>query len=209
MAVQIVTLPSSPAPIGLTYTLVSKATEMSGPLGGPTQRVLRVGSRFKVEFELPALKYGDGRQWLARLMAGEATPVAMLFPQRGFQPFAPFAVGGSVSVDGPQTPTANTGGVLTLKGGLPGFELVSGQFFHLAASADGRRYLHQVRDDAKIGADGTVTLNIQPPLRVVPADGDALEFVAPMMEGFVAMNWNWTLELARRVGLKFTLTEDR
>ena len=159
-----VTLPSTPPPIGAEPSLVSKATEMSGPLGGPTQRVLRVGSRFKVEFTFGPMAYGDARQWLARLISAEALPAAMLFPQRGLRPFAPFAAGGGVSVSGPQTPTVNTGGVLSLKGGLAGFELVSGQFFHLAASADGRRYLHQVRDDATIGSDGTVTLNIQPPL---------------------------------------------
>ena len=209
MAVSVVTLPSSPAPIGAEPSLVSKATEMSGPLGGPTQRVLRVGSRFKVDFTFGPMEYGDARQWLARLIAAEAQPAAMLFPQRGFEPFAPFAAGGSVSVDGPQSATTNTGGVLTLKGGLPGFALVSGQFFHLAASADGRRYLHQVRDDATIGQDGTVTLNIQPPLRVAPADGDPLEFVSPMVEGFITMGWNWSIAWVNRVGLKFTLTEDR
>ncbi len=208
MTVQIVTLPSSPAPSGATYTLVSKATEMSGPLGGPTQRVLRVGSRFKVEFELPALKYGDARQWLARFIAAEALPAAILFPQRGFQPFNP-AASDFVRVVGAQTAMTNTGGVLNVGGGQPGFELVSGQFFHLSAQADGRRYIHQIVSDVAFASDGTATLAIQPPLRVVPTAADALEFVAPMIEGFITMGWNWQIALARRVSLKFTLTEDR
>ena len=200
-----VTLPTSPPPTGATPTLVSKATEMSGPLGGPTQRVLRVGSRFKIDFTFAPMVYDDARQWLARLVAAEATPAAMLFPQRGFHPVSP----GPVVVNGAQTSTTNTGGVLAMRGGLAAFELVSGQFFHLAASADGRRYLHQLRDDAVIGADGTATLAVQPPLRVVPADGDQLEFVNPVVEGFITMGWTWSIEWLNRVGLKFTLVEDR
>ena len=200
-----VTLPNTPPPADASFTLVSKATEMSGPLGGPTQRVLRVGSRFKVDFQYPPMPYDQGRQWLARLIAAEATPAAILFPQRGFRPTYP----GPVAVNGPQTSTTNTGGVLAIKGGQAAFELVSGQFFHLNASADGRRYLHQLVSDAAIGADGTVTLAIQPPLRVIPADGDSLEFVNVMMEGFVTMNWSWSIALVRRIGLKFTVVEDR
>ena len=208
MAVSIVTLPNT-APLNVTYQLVSKATEMSGPLGGATQRVLRVGSRFKVSYEFPPMQYEAGRQWLARLISAEASPAAILFPQRGFQPYSPNATGQTVAVNGPQTSTTNTGGVLSIKNGQAGFELVSGQFFHINASVDGRRYLHQLRDDATVGTDGTVTLNIQPPLRFVPADGDTLEWVNVMLEGFVAMNWNWTMEMARRIGLKFDVQEDR
>ncbi len=200
-----VTLPNTPPPSDASFALVSKATEMSGPLGGPTQRVLRVGSRFKVDYQFPPMPYDQGRQWLARLIAAEASPAAILFPQRGFRPVSP----GPVVVNGPQTSTTNTGGVLNVRGGLAGFELVSGQFFHLNASADGRRYLHQLRDDAAIGGDGTATLAIQPPLRVIPADGDTLEFVNVMIEGFVSMNWSWSIALVRRVGLKFTVIEDR
>jgi hypothetical protein len=209
MTVAIVTLPSQPFPTDATFTLVSKSTEMSGPLGGPTQRVLRVGSRFKVDFQFAPMVYGDGRQWLARLISGEANPVAIGFPQRGFKPVSPNAAGQVVAVNGPQTSTTNTGGVLVIKNATPIFGLLSGQFFHINASVDGRRYLHQVRDDVTTAADGTATLAIQPPLRFVPADGDTLEFVEVMFEGFVTMNWNWTIEMVRRVGLKFTVTEDR
>ncbi|MHB8283902.1 MAG: hypothetical protein ACYDD1_04425 [Caulobacteraceae bacterium] len=205
----IVTLPSTPAPVGAEASLVSKATEMSGPLGGPTQRVLRVGSRFKVDFTFGDMTYDQARQWIARTLAAEAAPAAMIFPQRGFRATSPDGVGSTVSVKGAQTATTNTGGVLSIKGGLAGFELVSGQFFHINATVDGRRYLHQIRDDATFAADGTATLAIQPPLRFVPADGDTTEWVNPMMEGFITTGWTWTIELVRRVGLKFTLTEDR
>lgn len=200
-----VTLPNCPPPSAVTYSLVSKATEMSGPLGGPTQRVLRVGSRFKVDFEFAPMCYGDGRQWLARLLAAEATPAAILFPQRGLNPAYP----GPIVVSGAQTSTQNTGGVLNIRGGSPAFGLVAGQFFHLNASADGRRYLHQLQADVALAAGGTASLAIQPPLRVAPADGDTLEFVNVTMEGFVAINWQWTIEMVNRVGLKFSVTEDR
>ena len=93
--------------------------------------------------------------------------------------------------------------------GFAGADLVSGQFFHINASVDGRRYLHQVRDDVAIGSNGQATLNIQPALRFVPADGDTLEFVNVMIEGFVATGWNWTIEMVRRIGVKFSVTEDR
>ena len=181
---------------------------MSGPLGGPTQRVLRVGSRFKADFEFAPMAYDDARQWLARLISGEAAPCAMIFPQRGLRPTSPNG-SGTLSVNGAQTSTTNTGGVLAVKSGQAGFALVSGQFFHITSQANGRRYLHQLRDDAQIGGDGTATLSIQPALRFAPQDGDTTEWVNPVIEGFVASGWNWTIEWVARVGLKFSITEDR
>ena len=201
-----VTLPTSPVALEATLSLVSKSTEMSGPLGGPTQRVLRVGSRFKADFQFPPMPYAIGRQWLARLITAEATPVAIRFPQRGLSP----AYVGALVVDGASAvPNANTGGVLAVRGGTPNIGVLSGQFFHVLSSTDGRRYLHMVRDDMALAATGKAGLNIVPPLRFTPVDGDLIEVVAPMIEGFVSMSWSWTIELVRRVGLKFTVIEDR
>ncbi len=201
--VNIITLPSCPAASVASPSLVSYATEMTGPLGGPTQRVARVGSRWKIDFEYPPMEYGDGRQFLSRLNAAELSPVAIPFPQRGLRPLSP----GPLAVNGAAVAPINTGGQLGVRGGTPGVELVDGQFFHV--SSGGRRWVHQLVGDVTLDANGDATLGVVPLLRFVPADGDLLEFVNPLIEGFVAMGWGWTIQMINRVGLKFTVTEDR
>ena len=199
----IIVMPDCPAPTDVTYTLISKATEMSGPLGGPTQRVLRIGSRFKLDFEFGPMSYGDARQWVVRLNRAEAAPIQIAFPQRGLNPGFP----GLMVVDGSAPAPINSGGQLGVKSGTPGFELFDGQFFHVLSG--GRLWLHQMVGDTTLDANGDATLGVVPALRFVPEDGDAFQWVTPKMEGFVTMGWNWSIAWINRIGLKFSVTEDR
>ena len=101
----------------------------------------------------------------------------------------------------------NSGGQLGVRAGTPAAELLDGQFLHVASG--GRRWVHQVVGDTVLDATGSATIGVVPLLRFVPQDGDALEFANPLLEGFVARGWNWGVEMLNRIGLKFSVTEDR
>jgi hypothetical protein len=51
-------------------------------------------------------------------------------------------------------------------------------------------------------------LAINPMIRTSPADNAVTEFAEPMVEGFLSGNETmWTVDVARTVGLSFTITE--
>ena len=202
--VDIISLPASPRYNAGTPYLLSQAADLTSPLGGATQRVLRLGSRFGIDVVYPAMTYSDGQAFLARMIAAEAAPVAIEFPQRGFSPGGP----GAPIVNG----NGQTGGQLALRGVTVGYAFVEGQFFDFTYTGDGRRYVHIVTDGGIAAGDGTVTLGIAPLMRVSPNDGDPLEVGAPMLEGFIqfaSKKLPWTIEMVRRVGVKFSVVEDR
>jgi hypothetical protein len=199
--VDVITLPTTPLYNAASPALISQAADLVSPLGGATQRILRLGSRFSIDVTYPAMKYADGRQFLARMIRAEASPVAVAFPQRGFAVGAP----GAPVVDG----AGQTGGVLAIRGATAGYVFSEGQFFGFVSG--GRRYVHLIVSDQVVAGDGAATLGIAPLMRVSPADGDVLE-MTPILEGFiqfVGKKLPWTIEMVRRVGVKFTVVEDR
>ena len=198
--VDIVTLPACPPPVGATLSLVSFGQDAQGPMGGPTQRVLRLGSRMRVELSWAPMGYDDARRFIARLLRAEASPVAIALPQRGLGPVSPGALAVSAAV--------TSSGLLAVSGGTPNLLLKEGQFFSLTAG--GRRYVHNLQDDVVLDANGAGMLPLNPLLRVAPAIGDMTEWVIPILEGFPDLNsTKWTLEWLTRVGLQLAVTEDR
>lgn len=197
--VDIVALPTTPGPVRATPRLVSFATDMTGPLGGPTQRVLRLGSRFAVDFEYAPMRAADAQKLVNRLIRAEGSPVAISWPVRGY---AVGPVGAVVAGAGA------SGYSIPVTGGAPGALIAEGRA--LSLSSAGRRWMHLVQNDVVLDGSGAGLLTVNPLLRVAVAAGDALEFVAPVMEGFVdAGNVTWSVELVSIQGLKITVTEDR
>ena len=202
----IVTLPDYPAATSCTFKLNSFASDLTPPLGGQVQRVIRLGSRFSLDLEYPAMQYAIGQQWLSRLLYAEGYPVAVPFPQRG----AVLTSAGPVVVNGAAASPLNSGGQLAVRGGTPGTTILAGRFFHVASQQTGRRFIHQLIADVTLDGSGAGTFGIVPFLRFTPEDGDALELVNPLLEGFLTgATTSWTLELVRRLGLKFSVMEDR
>jgi hypothetical protein len=196
--VTIVTMPTCPVPTGVDYTLISYGTDMTGPLGGPTQRVLNVGDRYSVAYSFPPMAATDAMKFIARLTAGRTNPIAMVFPQRGFDPVYP----------GPIVAAAGgSGGLLPVTGGIDNFLLNEGQFFSIQSG--GRRWIHQIQNDTQLAADGSGTLPINPLMRFSPAVGDALTFINPVMEGFAELSVKFSLKYIVNYGIQFTITEDR
>src|SRR5579875_1366050 len=121
----VIALPSYPAYSAGTPYLLSWSSDTTSPLGGPTQRILRLGSRFGIDVEYPSMQYDDGRKFLAAMINAEALPVAVAFPQRGFKP----GNAGAPKVNG----AGQTGQTLNIKGARARYRFLAGQFFSLVS----------------------------------------------------------------------------
>jgi len=194
-----VTLPLHPLPRSLTPRLVSKRRDLSPIFNGPTSRVRRLGSRWSFDVEYPPMTYVDAMEWVAALTSAEADTVLMTIPQPGFDTGAP----GSPLVNlGSQL-----GSTLDLDGFTPSYVARAGQWFSVIISS--QRYLYQVAAEKVASTTGVMDdLAINPMIRTSPADNAVTEFGEPMVEGFLSGNETmWTVDVARTVGLSFTITE--
>ena len=189
-----ITLPPVPRLAAVSPRLITFGADLTPPLGGPTQRIRRLGSRFAVDVQLPALDRECGMRWVAALIRAEAEgqTLRLAFPKVLANAVTP-SVGSSN-----QQGTAL--GVSALSAAV-----LAGSFFSFEAA--GRAFLHMVTANA--AADATA-LNIAPLLRASPAAGTALNFAEPVIEGFVDPGpIGWEQQLKRFASLKFTLTENR
>lgn len=194
-----VALPTTPGTASITPMLLDFGGIITPPLGGEAQRLNRLGNRWGIKVQLPVMKIEpDGREWIAALNEGLTDTVLFPFPQ------VDFAVGtpGATLVNG----ASQTGSTLNLDGFTASYALRRGQFFSVIVSA--RRYLYQVRTAINASAGGVAALPITPMIRKSPADNAVCEFAAPMIEGFLLGDGReWTVDIARTVGLEFTIVE--
>ncbi len=193
-------LPAHPSPASAEPALVDFGALLTPALGGPTQKIDRMGSRFRLAVAMPPMKGGKvGRQWIARLLQAKAEGGRMEWPLQGFDPGLP---GDAVEVDG----AGQAGRSLAVRGVPEGYAFREGQPVSIVTG--GRHHVHFVTAEALVGATGEVTLAIEPMLRVPPADGDAVHVAKPMIEGFIdGEELPWSLSVAEFVGLSFTITE--
>ncbi|PLR28153.1 hypothetical protein SGCZBJ_03860 [Caulobacter zeae] len=178
--------------------MVDYGGDLTPYLGGPVQRIERLGSRFALAVELPKLDQEEARVWVSRLLQAKRSSGVLGWPQ----------LGNGVGDEGaPRVNGAGQGGtVLSLDGLPPNKAIKEGWFFSL--NAGGRRYLHMITADAVASNLGAVTVTIEPMLRIVPPDNAVIELAAPKIEGLVQGNEGaWEPDLAEEVGLSFTLVE--
>ncbi len=194
-----VTLPDTPGTVSATPRLLDFGGLITPALGGEQQRINRLGNRWGITATLPPMRIEpDGRRWTAALCEGLTDTVLFPFPQVDFNTGVP----GAPVVNG----AGQTGSTINLSGFTPGYFVRKGQFFSVISA--GRRYLYQVRADVATDAAGAAAVPITPMLRKSPANGDACEFAVPMIEGFLQDSGiAWTVDLARTVGLEFTIFE--
>lgn len=168
-------------------------------MGGPSIDLHRLGDRWAIDVVTARMaEEPDGRIWSSALVQSIGSDVRMPWPQFGFDPGSP--TGFVIDSAGQQ------GSSLVLRGGTPGYFARNGQFFNLIR--DGRRYLKMLTQDATATGGGAVTLHFWPMLRVIPADGDAIDLATPMIDGVLrGQESGWTLQRARREGLKFSVEE--
>ena len=193
-----ITLPTSPAPRKWEPRPVSYRTNQTPVLGGPENRIGRLGTRWAVDVEIPPMRYTAAMAWLSAFSQAEDDTVLMKVHQPGFSTGAP----GTPLVNG----AGQLGKTLDADGLTPQHFLKDGQFFSLIHSS--RRYLHLLSSDLIVDAAGEVTLAFTPMLRVSPADNAVLEIAQPMIEGFLGFSGGTPVTADQIVhGLAFTITE--
>ena len=175
------------------------AADMTPALGGPTQRVARLGSRYAVDVTLPRIDADSARAWNAARKKARVSgsTLIMAWPKA--------SAAGSIG-----TPLVNgsgqAGAFLSCKGFSAGAVVKADQYFSVTVS--GRNYLYATTDQATADGSGLATLGIAPILRAPPAGNAALGFAAPQIEGFLAgATEEWDVDVLTTVGISFSLTE--
>lgn len=193
-------LPSSPGIRAAVPSLIDYGGLLKAGLGGPTQRLNRLGSRHALKISLPPMpSEPDGRLWASALRRAMQDGALYPFPQDRF------------SVGSPGAPLVNgagqTGSTLVMDGFTPSYAARAGQFFSIIHN--GRRYLHSATADTSANGSGQISLPIFPMLRISPADNAVCEFAAPMIEGWLdSGHFDWNLLLEPYVQIPdFTITE--
>ena len=194
-----VALPAIPWQAKAKPSLVRFGGPLTPPLGGPMQRINRLGSRFSLQVSLPPMDEGSALAWIAARSQADATNSTLIVNLPN--PPAITAIG---------TPLVNgasqAGILLAVKGLNAGAVVAQGRFFSVAVS--GRNYLYHVTAAATADGSGHATLSISPKIRAAMADGASLNFSAPQIEGFdTAPTIEWDVDELVLYGLAFTLME--
>ncbi|CAM3282655.1 MULTISPECIES: hypothetical protein [Sphingomonas] len=193
-----IALPLSPSPSSSTPSYLDYGGTLRPIFGGAMQKLTRLGDRFAIEVTLPPLPYAEtGMLWIARLIRAQRDGAIFPWPQPDFDTGAP----GSPVVNG----SGQSGSAINLRGLANGYTVKEGQFFSIIHG--GRRYLEQAAATATV-ANGQLSLPITPMLRISPQNGAVVEIAKPMIEGLLDGDArSWSVDLARTVGLTFTITE--
>jgi hypothetical protein len=196
-----VLLPTSPQPAKLTRRPVSYGNDLTPPLGGDVQRLVRLGDRWAMDAEMPAMTEADADLWEAALLLGLSDSVVLNIPL----PKAGVGSPGAPLVNG----AGQAGLTLAVKGLAASYPIKVGQWLSLVVS--GRRYLHRATAAVAATSGGLATVSIWPMLRVSPANGDTVEIAQPKIEGLIPRDQiSAMLDLGHiATGLKFTLTEQK
>jgi hypothetical protein len=145
-------------------------------LGGPVQRINRLGSRYAIDVELPPLREEpDGRLFSTLLERALSEGALFAFPQPGLRISPP----GNPVIDG----AVLSGTSITMRGLTPNCVIRAGQYFSVIH--DGRRYLYRAATEAWADDTGDVAVTVTTLLRDSLSDGDTVELGKPMIEGWV------------------------
>jgi len=182
-----IVFPVVPRGTVVTPQLVRTSGDLVSTLGGPTQRITRLGSRYAASVELPSLDAECAAKWLACPLRAEAEgdTLGLIMPQMIDVTF----------MNGTNGTGAAGSSAITFVGHAPS----PGMWFSFNDS--NRNYLHLITT-VDVAAK---TARIAPLLRVA-MPGSLMEFTTPFLEGFVD-DTSWSLEYFRFVGHRFNVTE--
>lgn len=170
-------------------------------LGGPVQRVNRLGNRTSISYTLrPLYSPTEGRIYVARLMRGRQEGVRVAIPQSG------------MFIGSPGKPVVNgaigAGINLPIKTLTPTYTMREGQ--PLTVTHGGIGFLHWFAADYTANASGVIAATIYPPLRTALSDGDSIEIGKPYIEGWLSDDSDrWSKQAEARNPISFTVTEGR
>ena len=169
-------------------------------LGGPEQRINRLGTRFGLRVTLPPMPTRDKALTIqSRLLRAREDRLRMEWPQPDFDAGSPGAPLVSAAVA--------SGTALPLKGMTGGYALKEGQM--LAIVHGGRRYMHMIAADVTVAGGGTASASIWPMLRTPLSNNDVVEIASPNIEGLVSPGdeLSWQISVDRLASFSFTLSE--
>lgn len=181
-----VILPALPRLTRVSPTYRDFSARLSPPSGGQEQRIGRLGDRWSVHYTLPPMSEVQALAFVAAQARAttEGSTVRGVLPRRDAAPVGVTAVG--VTNSTVITPSSVDG-------------VTVGMFFSFEAG--GHVYLHQVTGIA--GGN----LNVAPRLRATL--NGALNFAAPVVEGFLDGSPSFDIERLALSGVSFTISEDR
>jgi len=125
-------LPSTPAPRAARPRLLDWGADQVPVLGGPMQRIGRIGSRHAIDYDMPPMLFADAMSWAQRLKRGKFERVLMEVPQPDLVIGNPGLTAIHASVSG--------GSVIGVRGLTSAYPIKEGQFFSVIHG--GRRYVH-------------------------------------------------------------------
>lgn len=168
--------------------------------GAASLRVDRPGGRYRMKFTWPTevMDPEVAARFLSRLKRGKRRDVQIdiLLPQPQGAPGAPVVDGAS-----------QTGDSIDVRGFTPGY-VFKDDYYLTIVEADGTAYLHSVAVAGRAAADGTATIEIEPPLRAPFPDGATIEMARPYIQGeLVGETFSYVYEALRRVPLTITIEE--
>lgn len=193
-------LPSEIVPNSATFTPVDMGFVQEGA-AGLGDRIDRPGNHFACEIDFPPMKPARARVFASRVGQALRQGLRIAIPLLGESQGNP----GAPVIDGDEP----SGTTLLLRGLNPGYVCKEGYWLTLIEGATGQRYTHQSTSTARVAGDGTVELEIEPPLRAPFEDGDEVLLAAPTIEGALrsAPSWVLSVDLLVRSGARLTIEE--
>lgn len=192
--------PDNISPNGATPTLVDYGGVLRSAIGGATQKIDRLGSRFRVELTYPPMTEIDGRIFVSRLIRAKREGLRVEYPLLSVDQGLP----GSPKING----AGQTGFTLVADGFTPNYVGKEGFWFSIESA--GQHYLHNITANFAADAAGAATINIFPALRIPFLDNDVLHFGKPMIEGLVdGDEIGWQMSLAHLIEFSVTIEESR
>ncbi len=193
-------LPLRPAPSHVSPLLRDFGGILTPFLGGPEQRINRLGTRFGVRVTMPPLQSdSDGRIFISRLLQARQSRILMEWQQGSFNPGTTAApkINSNIS----------SGSVIAIAGLPANYEAKEGQFFSVIRGD--RRYVHMFAGNHIATSLGVLTAQIFPMIRTPFFANDVVELAIPMIEGHVSPGdeLSWQLALDLNIGLSFTVME--
>lgn len=195
-----ITLPTCPYPNDAQVLLNDFGGFLEPFLGGPVQRINRVGTRFGVRVTLPPMDEDEARTYIARLLQGRTQTVVLPWPNFDFDPGTP----GTPLINAPVA----GGSTIAIKGLIAGYAVKEGQFFSIVHG--GQRYMHMFTAAATANGSGVIaSATIFPMLRTNLSVDDVLEIATPKIEGNVLPGdeLNWQIGLSNEREVSFSVVE--
>jgi hypothetical protein len=195
-----ISLPTDPSPTAGTPLLRDFGGVLTPFLGGPEQRINRVGTRFGVRIVMPPLTTADrARLVISRLLQARQDRLLMKWPMMQFDPGTP----GSPLI----AANVASGSAISIKGLTAGYQAKEGQFFSVIHSS--RRYIHMFTGDGTADGSGNLAINIFPMLRTNLSINDVVEIAQPMIEGHVLPGdeLSWNISAEKFASIEFSVME--